>query len=167
MFASFARSEMVTLLSKRQTTSAALNLLTVALIFFPKLRCFEVRPKGLLHSISVSSNMSLIWADGPEYILSFFFYLSSLPPPHSVLLLLQCWAIITHDVKGRKTTRNQPWLENDTCGAAQAVQPQNKSLRHCENDGWWKKKKKEFWLFILWILSNWLDFSLPASRHKT
>lgn len=53
--------------------------LTVVLIFSLKPFAFEVGLRGLPHSVSVTSNVSLICGDGREYMFSSFFFLSSLP----------------------------------------------------------------------------------------
>lgn len=51
--------------------------LTVVLIFSLKLAAFEVEPRGLLHSVSVTSNVSLMCGDGRGvHVLLFFLALA-------------------------------------------------------------------------------------------
>lgn len=56
--------------------------LTVVLIFSLKLAAFEVGLRGLLHSVSVTSNVSLMCGDGRGVHVLLFF----LPPPRSLSL---------------------------------------------------------------------------------
>lgn len=62
--------------------------LTVVLIFTLKPAAFEVGPRGLLHSISVTSNVSLICGDGRGVHVLLFFFLSLKPPSPSLHLSL-------------------------------------------------------------------------------
>lgn len=69
--------------------------LRVVLIFTPEPAAFEVEPRGLLHSVSLTSSVSLICADGGGVnvlpLLLSYFKVSIL---HSALLM-------TNDVRGK------------------------------------------------------------------
>ena len=71
--------------------------LSVVLIFSPEPAAFEVRPRGLLHSVSVTPNVALIRADGRGEHVLLLFYLASKSSP---FLSLHGWARMSNDVEG-------------------------------------------------------------------
>ena len=112
--------------------------------FLPKSSAFEVRPRGLLHSISITSEClwSVVLAEGicsPPF--SFF-----QPSSSSLSLHLQYWAPVTDDVKRQKTAGNCLVEENPPGLKEQCIQARMKTMDSTVS-------------FTKWSQNNWCLFS--------
>lgn len=107
-----------------------------AVLIFPqkKLPAFEVGPRGLLHSVSGTSNVSLICGDGREYMFSPLSFKPSPPLHHLVPVVL---------------STNDSWCERRKEKSEHCL-AERKSTWHEERNASWRR----FELLVLTWKSN-------------